>query len=67
MTRMDCETFDRDVVDLLYEDGDDATREALTLHAASCTRCHATLATLRLARDQASKLTREQPPEGLTS
>ncbi len=63
---MDCETFDRDVVDLLYEDGEDAPREALALHATSCARCGATLATLRLARDQASRMPRVAPPEGLT-
>jgi hypothetical protein len=63
---MDCETFDRDVVDLLYEDGDEASREALALHASSCARCGATVATLRLARDQAARLPRAVPPEGLT-
>lgn len=63
---MDCETFDRDVVDLLYEDGDETSREALALHAASCARCGATLATLRQARDQAARLPRAMPPEGLT-
>ena len=29
MTRMDCETFDLDVVDLLYEDGSDDAPLAL--------------------------------------
>ena len=67
MTRMDCETFDLDVVDLLYEDGDDDAREALALHAASCARCGATLASLRAARDQASRLPRVVPPEGLAA
>lgn len=47
---MDCETFDRDVVDLLYEEGDAASREALTLHAATCAKCGATLAALRSTR-----------------
>lgn len=63
---MDCETFDRDVVDLLYEDGDAASREALTLHAATCAKCAATLASLKSTRTGLVSLAVE-PPEGLTT
>jgi len=62
---MDCETFDRDVVDLLYEDGDQASREALALHAATCARCGAALAALRSTRANLASLA-VAPPEGLT-
>lgn len=61
---MDCETFDRDVVDLLYEDGDAASREALTLHAATCTKCAATLAALKSTRAGLGSLV-VPPPAGL--
>jgi hypothetical protein len=63
---MDCETFDRDVVDLLYGDGEASARDALARHAEGCARCGPALAVLRLARDQASRLPRASPPEGLT-
>ncbi len=63
---MDCETFDRDVVDLLYEDGDAASREALTLHSATCANCAGTLAGLKSTRGSLRSLAVESP-EGLTT
>ncbi len=48
---MDCEKFDRVLLDLLYDELDELTRAAAVRHTDHCQRCRADLAQLRVTRE----------------
>lgn len=60
---MDCEKFDRVIMDLLYDELDELTRAAALRHVEHCQRCRAELAQLRSARELAT-LTLVDAPDG---
>ena len=51
---MDCERFDRVVLDLLYEELDELTAAAARRHVEQCVRCRGILAGLRATREVAT-------------
>lgn len=61
---MDCDTFENQVMDLLYEEADPATQTEAKRHADGCTRCSALYASLRGARSEA-RLVLEAPSADL--
>jgi len=61
---MDCERFDRLVLDLLYEELDELTDASAKRHVEQCSRCRGILAGLRATREVAS-LPLVDPPAGL--
>jgi hypothetical protein len=61
---MDCEKFDQHVIDALYGELDELTLAALRRHVESCTRCAASWASLKSAREM-STLPLEEPPDAL--
>lgn len=62
---MDCEKFDRVMLDLFYDELDDITSAAARRHTEHCTRCRDISAKLRAAREVGT-LPLVDPPEGLT-
>ena len=61
---MDCEKFDRIVLDLLYDELDELTSAAARRHMEHCTRCRGIGAGLRATRE-VGMLPLVDPPEGL--
>lgn len=61
---MDCERFDRIVLDLLYEELDELTAASARRHVDQCTRCRGILAGLRATREVGA-LPLVDPPAGL--
>jgi len=61
---MDCERFDRIVLDLLYEELDELTAAAARRHLEHCARCRGVLAGLRATREVGA-LPLVDPPDGL--
>jgi len=61
---MDCEKFDRHVMDALYDELDELTHAAMKRHMESCARCASTLAGLRATRE-AAVLPLEVPSDDL--
>jgi len=61
---MDCERFDRLVLDLLYEELDELTDASAKRHVEQCARCRGILAGLRATREVGS-LPLVDPPAGL--
>src|SRR5687768_996022 len=61
---MDCEKFDRVVLDLLYAELDELTAASAKRHTEHCTRCRGILSELRATREVGS-LPLVDPPEGL--
>lgn len=61
---MDCEKFDRIVLDLLYDELDELTAAAAGRHMEHCARCRAIGSGLRATREVGS-LPLLEPPEGL--
>ncbi|HEV8248258.1 MAG TPA: zf-HC2 domain-containing protein [Polyangiaceae bacterium] len=61
---MDCEKFDRVVLDLLYGELDELTSAAARRHTEHCTRCRSILSELRATREVGA-LPLVDPPEGL--
>jgi hypothetical protein len=61
---MDCEKFDRVVLDLLYSELDELTTAAARRHTEHCTRCRGILSELRATRE-VGVLPLVDPPEGL--
>jgi tetratricopeptide (TPR) repeat protein len=61
---MDCEKFDRVVLDLLYAELDELTTASARRHTEHCTRCRGILSELRATREVGS-LPLVDPPEGL--
>jgi hypothetical protein len=61
---VDCEKFDRVVLDLLYEELDELTSAAARRHLEQCSRCHAIDAGLRATRE-VGVLPMVEPPGGL--
>jgi len=61
---MDCERFDRLVLDLLYEELDELTDASAKRHVEQCSRCRGILAGLRATREVGS-LPLVDPPVGL--
>lgn len=61
---MDCEKFDRIVLDLLYEELDEITSAAAQRHMEHCTRCRDIGAKLRATREVGA-LPLVEPPSGL--
>jgi TolA-binding protein len=61
---MDCERFDRIVLELLYEELDELTAAAARRHTEQCSRCRAILSGLRATREVGT-LPLVDPPEGL--
>ena len=61
---MDCEKFDRVVLDLLYEELDELTSAAAKRHMDHCVRCHDIGAGLRATRE-VGVLPFVEPPDGL--
>lgn len=61
---MDCEKFDRVVLDLLYGELDELTEAAARRHIEHCSRCKGVSAGLRATREVGS-LPLVDPPEGL--
>lgn len=61
---MDCEKFDRIVLDLLYDELDELTSAAARRHTEHCTRCRGIAAGLRATRE-VGVLPLVEPPEGL--
>lgn len=51
---MDCEKFDRIIMDLLYEELDELTRAAALRHVEHCQRCRSELSQLKNAREVAT-------------
>lgn len=51
---MDCEKFDRVIMDLLYEELDELTRAAALRHVEHCQRCRSELSQLKNAREMAT-------------
>ena len=63
---MDCEKFDRVVLDLLYEELDELTSAAAKRHMEHCSRCRGIGSGLRATRE-VGVLPLVEPPEGLSS
>lgn len=61
---MDCEKFDRVMLDLFYQELDELTTAAAQRHTEHCTRCRAISSSLRATRDVGA-LPLVDPPEGL--
>jgi TolA-binding protein len=61
---MDCEKFDRVLLDLLYGELDELTQASAKRHTEHCTRCRAIVTELRATREVGS-LPLVDPPEGL--
>jgi TolA-binding protein len=61
---MDCERFDRIVLDLLYDELDELTAASARRHVEQCTRCRGILAGLRATREVGT-LPLVDPPAGL--
>lgn len=61
---MDCEKFDRNVLDLFYEELDELTSAAAKRHMEHCTRCRDIGQKLRATRELGA-LPLVDPPEGL--
>ena len=61
---MDCERFDRVVLDLLYDELDELTAAAARRHTDGCARCRSILSGLRATREVGA-LPLVDPPEGL--
>jgi TolA-binding protein len=61
---VDCEKFDRVMLDLLYDELDDITSAAAKRHTEHCTRCRDISAKLRAAREVGA-LPLVDPPDGL--
>lgn len=61
---MDCEKFDRIVLDLLYDELDELTSAAARRHMEHCTRCRGIGAGLRATRE-VGVLPLLEPPDGL--
>jgi TolA-binding protein len=61
---MDCERFDRVVLDLLYDELDELTAAAARRHLDHCARCRGILAGLRATREVGA-LPLVDPPDGL--
>ena len=61
---MDCERFDRIVLDFLYDELDELTAAAARRHLEQCTRCRGIVAGLRATREVGA-LPLVDPPEGL--
>ncbi|HEY3496156.1 MAG TPA: tetratricopeptide repeat protein [Polyangiaceae bacterium] len=61
---MDCERFDRVVLDLLYDELDELTAAAARRHTDGCARCRGILSGLRATREVGT-LPLVDPPEGL--
>jgi hypothetical protein len=61
---VDCEKFDRIVLDLLYEELDELTSAAARRHMEHCARCRAIGSGLRATREVGA-LPLVEPPEGL--
>src|SRR5262245_28065835 len=61
---MDCEKFDRIVLDLLYGELDELTEAAARRHIEHCARCKSVSAGLRATREVGT-LPLVDPPEGL--
>lgn len=61
---MDCEKFDRVMLDLFYQELDEITTAAAQRHTEHCTRCREISARLRATRD-VGVLPLLAPPEGL--
>jgi hypothetical protein len=61
---MDCERFDRIVLELLYEELDELTAAAARRHTEQCSRCRGILSGLRATREVGT-LPLVDPPEGL--
>ena len=62
---MDCEKFDRIVLDLLYDELDELTSAATRRHMEHCARCRAIGSGLRATREVGA-LPMVEPPEGLS-
>lgn len=58
---MDCEKFDRVIMDLLYDELDELTRAAALRHVEHCQRCRSELGQLRNARELATLALVEAP------
>lgn len=63
---MDCEKFERVLLDLLYEELDELTRAAATRHADQCSRCRELLTGYRATREGIS-VPLSEPPDGFES
>jgi hypothetical protein len=61
---MDCERFERVVLDLLYEELDELTEASAQRHLEHCARCQGVVAGLRATREVGA-LPLVDPPEGL--
>jgi len=61
---MDCEKFDRVVLDLLYQELDELTTASAKRHTEHCTRCRGIWSELRATREVGA-LPLVDPPEGL--
>jgi TolA-binding protein len=61
---MDCERFDRIVLDFLYDELDELTAAAARRHIEHCSRCRGIVAGLRATREVGA-LPLVDPPEGL--
>jgi len=61
---VDCERFDRSVLDLLYDELDELTAAAARRHLEHCVRCRGILAGLRATREVGA-LPLVDPPDGL--
>ncbi len=61
---MDCEKFDRVLLDLLYGELDELTQASAKRHTEHCTRCRAIVTELRATREVGS-LPLVDPPDGL--
>jgi TolA-binding protein len=61
---MDCERFDRIVLDFLYDELDELTAAAARRHVEQCARCRGIVAGLRATREVGA-LPLVDPPEGL--
>ncbi len=61
---MDCERFDRIVLDFLYDELDELTAAAARRHVDQCARCRGIIAGLRATREVGA-LPLVDPPEGL--
>src|SRR5579871_5414201 len=61
---MDCEKFDRHVIDALYGELDELTQAAFDRHVDGCSRCGPVHAGLKATREVAI-LPIEEPPEDL--
>jgi len=59
---MDCELFDRLVIDRVFAELDDLASGAIQRHVAHCSRCRSIESTLRAAREVTALATPELPP-----